>query len=61
MGRFVDLVGRGHQLFVGGRHRAGHGRIEIANGLDALHGAERSVGGNRVADLGHVNIDDVAQ
>ena len=59
----VSLILSGEFLsssLIGG-HGAGDGRIEVADRLHALDGAEGGVGGDRVADLGHVHIDDVAQ
>src|SRR5215469_11828951 len=58
---FVDLVWSGLQLFVDGCHGPTHRRKQVADSFDAFDRAERIVGGHRVAYLGHVDVNNIAQ
>jgi len=61
MGGLIDLVGARLELVIRGCNLAADRRIEVADGLHALNGAKGLVGGDSVADLGHVDVDNVAQ
>ena len=60
-GLSLILSGRRLQLLVDGGNRAGDGRKEVTDRLHALDRAEGCVGGDCVAHLGRVHVDDVAQ
>ena len=57
----IDLVRLRLQRLVHLGHRAAHRRIQIAHRLHALHRTERRVALHLIANLGRIDVDNIAQ
>src|SRR5699024_11344286 len=57
----VEQSGRVHGRLVEGHDLTGHRGVEVGDGLRRLDLSARLTGGDGVADLGQVDIDDLAE